>query len=234
MNIVTISDLHGRNNWQQVDVRQYDKVIFLGDYTDSYELSDAVILENLRQIVQLKQQYPDKVVLLIGNHDAQYLHFPNHRCSGFRPSMQPALTKLFAENRAVFQLAYQQGAYLFTHAGVSMNWLNQLPEESIKAKLNLDLRNLEQLGSALNRMHEHTFLHPSLFAVSYLRGGYGAAGGPVWADKRETATDFVTGLHQVVGHTPVPDFLTFGDESGSITYTDVLQTKDAFYTLEID
>ncbi|RCR65752.1 metallophosphoesterase [Larkinella punicea] len=234
MKIITISDLHGRNSWLHIDVGHYDKVIFLGDYTDSYELSDAAILENLSQIIRLKQQAPDKVILLIGNHDAQYLHFPHYRCSGFRPSMQPALTSLFKANLPLFQIAHQEGLYLFTHAGVTNRWLAHIPKGDLSAKLELNLQALGQLADAMNRMHLDRMLRTSLFDVSSLRGGFDEAGGPLWADQRETSTDYLPGLHQIVGHTPVPEFTTIGGKTGSITYTDVLQTQDAFYTIDFD
>ena len=234
MKIITISDLHGRNSWLHIDVGHYDKVIFLGDYTDSYDLTDAAILENLSQIIRLKHLYPDKVVLLIGNHDAQYLHFPHYRCSGFRSSMQPALSALFTEHKASFQIAYQVDSYLFTHAGVTNLWLAHVPKGDLNTKLELNLQALGQLADAMNRMHQDRMLRTALFDVSYLRGGFDEAGGPLWADKRETSTDYLPGLHQIVGHTPVPEFTTIGDETGSITYTDVLQTQEAFYTIDFD
>ncbi|GAB3916502.1 metallophosphoesterase [Larkinella terrae] len=234
MKIISVSDLHGRGNWLRIDVDCYDKVIFLGDYTDSYDLSDEVILENLQQIIRLKQLHPDKIVLLIGNHDAQYMHFPHYRCSGFRPSMQAALTGLFTEHQSLFQIAYQVESYLFTHAGVSNRWLAHVPKGDLGSKLELNLQSLDQLELAkvMNEMHEDRMLRTALFDVSYLRGGNDEAGGPVWADKRETSTDYLPGWHQIVGHTPVREFTTVGDQTGSITYTDVLQTQEAFYSIE--
>ncbi|WP_421827371.1 metallophosphoesterase [Larkinella sp.] len=232
MKIITISDLHGRNSWLHIDAGHYDKVVFLGDYTDSYDLTDDAILENLSQIIRLKQQAPDKIILLIGNHDAQYLHFPHYRCSGFRPSMQPALTSLFRKHQSLFQIAHQEGFYLFTHAGVTNRWLAHVPKGDPKLELNLQA--LDLLADAMNKMHQDRMLRTSLFDVSSLRGGFDEAGGPLWADKRETSTDYLPGLHQIVGHTPVPEFTTIGDETGSITYTDVLQTQEAFYTIDFD
>lgn len=234
MKIITVSDLHGRSNWLQIDVECYDKVIFLGDYTDSYDLNDAVILENLQKIIRLKCDYPAKIVLLIGNHDAQYLHFPHYRCSGFRPSMQSALTGLFTKHQLLFQIAYQEGSYLFTHAGVTNSWLAHLPKGGLSSKLELNLQSQGQLmlAEVMNKMHEDRMLRTALFDVSYLRGGYDEAGGPVWADKRETSTDYLMGWHQIVGHTPVGEFTTIGNQTGSITYTDVLQTREAFYSIE--
>ena len=122
MKHIAIGDLHGRDTWQQVNTKLYDKVIFLGDYADSHALSDLVILENLKKIIALKKRQPGKVELLLGNHDAHYLHYPRFQCSGFRPTMQRDLTALFQKNADLFRIAYQKDNHLFTHAGVTNNW----------------------------------------------------------------------------------------------------------------
>src|SRR5665213_1183842 len=119
MKHVIISDLHGRDIWKQVDFSRYDKAVFLGDYVDSFKRPDNVILENLEEIIRLKSTYPQKIVLLLGNHDVQYLHYPRYYCPGFRQSMQPALTSLFKEHRDLFQIAYQKQNFIFTHAGIT-------------------------------------------------------------------------------------------------------------------
>lgn len=84
MEILTISDLHGRTVGKEADFNAYDQIVFLGDYTDSYVEADETIFNNLSEIILLKRREPDKFVLLIGNHDAQYLHFSHYRSSGFR------------------------------------------------------------------------------------------------------------------------------------------------------
>src|ERR1700743_608482 len=117
MNHIVIGDIHGRNAWQKVNIKAYDKVVFIGDYADSPDQSDFAILENLKMIVALKKRHPEKVVLLLGNHDIHYLHFPSFQCSGFRSSMQRDLTALYRANADFFQVAYQKDNYLFTHAG---------------------------------------------------------------------------------------------------------------------
>lgn len=232
MNSLTISDVHGRTVWSEADTDAYDLVVFLGDYTDSHVFDDETIYTNLTTIIQRKRQQPDKFVLLLGNHDAQYLHFPHYRCSGFRERAQPALTALLQENKDLFQIAHQQGNFLFTHAGVTNNWLTRFlakiayPASQLRPEVNL--------ARLLNEAHQQPGpVRNSLFEVGPLRGGSDAFGGPVWADRSETRTDFLTGFRQVVGHTPVSDFTTTGNESGSITYTDVLQTKTAFYEVTI-
>ena len=125
MKHVIIGDLHGKDCWKEVDPNKYDKVIFLGDYVDHWTLPDKVIYNNLREIIEFKEKFPDKVDLLLGNHDVQYLHFPHYLCSGYRPSMQHLLTQLFKEYEDLFSVAYQKDNYLISHAGVTNKWYRQ-------------------------------------------------------------------------------------------------------------
>ncbi|SOD98559.1 metallophosphoesterase [Spirosoma fluviale] len=232
MKLLTISDLHGRTVWKEANIDQYDRVIFLGDYTDSHIFDNETIFKNLLDIIWLKHQNPHKVVLLIGNHDAQYLHFPYYRCSGFREGAKAELSSLFGMNASLFQIAHQEGDYLFSHAGVTKKWLAHF-----LVKTGNELNECTfgyNLAGLLNEAHRQEERFRSLlFDVGPKRGGVNAFGGPIWADRSETSTDFLMGFQQVVGHTPVSDFSTIYGDSGSITYTDVLQTKTAFYEVII-
>ncbi len=230
MTILTVSDLHGRTVWKQADFSRCDRVVFLGDYTDSYDVDDETIYNNLHEIIQLKRKQPDKFVLLIGNHDAQYLHFPHYRCSGFRAWAQPALSALFAKHESLFQIAHQQGPYLFSHAGVSNRWLDRLVTQTGVDRIAITPE--FDLASLLNNLHRQPLKQRNiLFEVGPKRGGLDPCSGPVWADRDETRSDYLLYFHQVVGHTPTPFFKTIGDDGGSITYTDVLQTRTEFYGL---
>ncbi|GAB4040922.1 metallophosphoesterase [Spirosoma gilvum] len=232
MTILTISDIHGRTVWKEINTATYDRIVFLGDYTDSYVFDDETIYNNLLDIIQLKQSQPDKIVLLIGNHDAQYMHFPHYRCSGFRGLAQPALSEVFDEYGMLFQIAYQQRTYLFTHAGVTNRWLARLLANTDNHTLTVTPD--YDLAELLNDVHQRSMSYRNLlFEVGPRRGGHDPSGGPIWADRYETKLDYLTGFHQVVGHTPINEFTTFGDAYGSITYTDVLQTKTAFYEITI-
>ncbi|AQG80311.1 metallophosphoesterase [Spirosoma montaniterrae] len=233
MTILTISDLHGRTVWKEADFSRYDRVVFLGDYTDSYDISDETIYANLLEIIKLKRKQPAKFVLLIGNHDAQYLHFPHYRCSGFRAWAQPDLSALFAKHDSLFQIAYQQGSYLFSHAGVTNRWLDRLTTQ-----MGIDRNTITpdfDLAALLNTLHQQPLKQRNiLFEVGPKRGGFDSCSGPVWADRDETRTDYLPGFHQVVGHTPTPAFKTIGDDNGSITYSDVLQTRTEFYEVSLE
>lgn len=223
-NHIVIGDLHGKDCWKQVDVGAYDRVVFLGDYVDHWTHTDAEIVRNLREIIAFKQQRPANVVLLLGNHDIQYLYFPAYRCTGFRPWMQPDLSDLFHRNRKLFQVAYQQGNHLFTHAGVTNAWYDEFLSLLAINRLRDPADSVADLLNKADQTANRSILH----TVGEERGGIGN-GGITWADKEETTADMLIGYHQVVGHTPVPHVETVGDKHSSVTYIDVLQTVTYFH-----
>jgi predicted MPP superfamily phosphohydrolase len=71
MRIIAIGDLHGKDCWLTIDPDKYDKIIFVGDYVDASDISREKIVENLEQVIAFKLKHPEKVELLLGNHDIQ-------------------------------------------------------------------------------------------------------------------------------------------------------------------
>ena len=118
MKIITIGDIHGEKSWSKhLDknylISNFDKIVFIGDYVDSFYLKDHEIYETLLEIIEFKKTYPDNIVLLFGNHDIQYLlGTKGNGCTGYRPSMWLQLNELFTQNRNLFQLAFQVKNYL--------------------------------------------------------------------------------------------------------------------------
>ncbi len=229
MKTITFGDLHGRTIWEEfADIKilietphletEYDKYIFVGDYTDSFEETNVTILHNLKRLIQFKSNYPDKVVLLLGNHDLQYMHsFDQYGCSGFRPEAFFDLNDLFRENEMMFQVAYQYGSTVWTHAGIHRGWYQyEFPFESVNIA--------EDLNGAYQ---QHV---KSLFDCGHTRGGYKNQGGPFWADKSETSTKPLKGISQVVGHTPQKDVVTVQvskDKDHTLYYVDCLMHNKA-------
>jgi UDP-2,3-diacylglucosamine pyrophosphatase LpxH len=228
MRHIIIGDLHGRDCWQQIDIRKFDKVVFLGDYVDSFVKSDQDILENLKKIIRLKKRRPEKVVLLLGNHDVQYLHFPRYLCSGFRPSMQPALSALFNKNRSLFQMAYQHGSHIFTHAGITNAWYDEFLRLPILAQIREEN---DTVAGLINKVESSTQRY-LLYATSIYRGGY-SNGSFLWADVKETIVDMLHGYHQVVGHTQVDQVQTISFTDRSVTYINVLASQIYFHEFDI-
>lgn len=227
MRVICIGDLHGNDCWTKVSVSQYDKVIFLGDYADNLKVDNNKILRNLQDVVEIKKSFPEKVVLLLGNHDIHYSAYPNYKSSGFNKDLQPELTKLFEEQ--VFQVAYQFGNWLFTHAGISNGYFNFL--NTVIPDFGFDTVDIaERLNLANTKHNQQKYLH----IVGKFRGGNYEMGGITWADKTETEHDYLDGIHQVVGHTKVNDILTLRRNSrSSITYVDVLHSSIKFFERDI-
>lgn len=72
--IIVFGDIHGRSSWKSVDKTNADKIIFLGDYFDPYdEISSNKLIKNFNEIIKFKEEFPDKVICLLGNHDSHYL-----------------------------------------------------------------------------------------------------------------------------------------------------------------
>ena len=184
MKILVIPDVHGRDFWINpcYDIDEFDKVVFLGDYHDPYpfQVSQDTSRHRLRsELVPFVESNRDKVVCLLGNHDANYVigvmadrfdHFHKDEIRGLLERMD-------------LQLAYKEGKYLFTHSGVLPLWL-QVNELTLEDVLNGDVS------------------HNALSQVSPNRGGYDHVGSCIWGDVSEYAfSKKIPGLYQIFGHT---------------------------------
>jgi hypothetical protein len=229
MQLLAIGDIHGRDAWKVLPGSRADRIIFIGDYVDSRGgVGAAAMVQNFREIIEFRQQQPERVTLLLGNHDIQYLYHPLYACTGFRADLQPVYTQLFEENAELFQVAWQYKKYLFTHAGVSGKWYRR--HEPLLEQQRQQQGTLADALNALQQREEH---RPVLFEIGAIRGGSAPAGGPLWADKSETETDYLKGYHQVVGHSRVDSFERFGNGTSSITYIDVLSRRPEVYELTL-
>ena len=227
MKHIIIGDIHGRDCWREVNVKNYDKVIFLGDFVDSFTLPDLIIYQNLKDIITLKKKYPNKIVLLLGNHDIHYLYFPRYQCVGFRPSMQRQLTNLFYENRHLFKIAYQKENHIFTHAGITNSWYNEFLKLPILAEIEDEKDTLADLINKVDQTPQRYILH----TAGYFRGGQGN-GGVTWADIKETQIDMLKGYHQIIGHSTVEKVKSIRYTDYSITYIDVLDHFTYFHEMD--
>jgi predicted MPP superfamily phosphohydrolase len=229
MNIITIGDLHGSQSWKQVHPKSWDRIVFTGDYVDSYDYTDKQILLNFQQVLLLKKDNPEKVILLLGNHDLHYFFkgTDRHYCTGFRRKMLPALHKIFQTEKENFQAAFQVGNHLWTHAGVVQRWYDHF----IKSQI---LPEDENVASTLNRLFLSYYL--PLFHVSEIRGGYDKDGGIFWAHSTETCNDPLPEYHQIVGHTRTQKGIliaSFQKADTSFAYVDCLESREEFYKLDL-
>ena len=234
---LSIGDIHGRNIWKNLthgtiedyeiwrtaidsgtDVnakvfksmpyRKFDKIIFVGDYVDSFTVDNLTMKLNLLEIIHLKKALGDKVVLLIGNHDVSYI-VPNNHCSGFRPEMKLDFYQIYTDNMGLFKAAHEEvdkhgRLWLWTHAGVTTGWISELRSVLSNPttrfyKITKDW-DLENVANLINNAWELRI--PSLFNVDTESGGFSSWAGPFWVRPKKLNLYSPIGINQVVGHTP--------------------------------
>ena len=143
-------------------------------------------VDYLLEVINFKDCNPDRVTLLIGNHDQHYI---NMNLNGSRKnwSFQEKLHDLYVTDKEYFQITKQIDDTLFTHAGVSSSWLKR--HELTLPKTDADI--------FLNEIYNAT---PDIFwEMSWDRGGWWDTGSPIWHDIREFDCDDT--FFQVFGHT---------------------------------
>jgi hypothetical protein len=263
---ITISDLHGKSNWRDINPDNYDKIIFLGDYMDApYRkigdvksgdaLNDRVLVDekrgrthaellyNLNGIINFKDEYPDKVVLLVGNHELPYIYYLRNKslynqvmCSGHRYTMAPQVSIMINDNFNKFQMMYQIKNVLWSHAGLTQEAYNAYFKSRIGDRFDILVEEINKLF-ILNDLDLHI--------IPEIRGGYHKHGSITWADRREwNAKTYKLPFMQIVGHTPCHDIL-YLYEDGTMTndildknpiviFTDILDKKIKFFEYEIE
>ena len=146
LRILTFGDIHGRNVWKDVIDREgidnLDLIVFLGDYFSSREdIPVDLQEENFRHIVEFKNMYPDKVVLLRGNHDMEACKYYWAECY---PSHH---SKWVYENKEWFldntQWVLQIDDVVFSHAGITKRWYEDMRETYPEITCFEDINNIE-------------------------------------------------------------------------------------------
>ncbi len=193
--IIVIGDIHGEGAWRDiVEKHPGCKYIFLGDYCDPYnhDLSDEEVIANLCSIIEFKKLAPDDVVLLLGNHDIQYLYHEAERCSRRMEKAETQIRDLLNANISLFQWGEKVEKIVFTHAGISQGWFRFASDKADKSNIIKFITDPQNREIAL--------------ACGYSRGGFAPFGGFFWADKREL-TEPLSDYIQIVGHSRVPEII---------------------------
>jgi predicted phosphodiesterase len=202
MNYIVFGDIHGRTNWLPVvesNIGQPVTFIFLGDYVSTHEdISAEKQMSNLEQILSFKEKYPDKIILLRGNHDLQHLGYYWAQCSGYFPDVDEEMTKIrdrFLEDTQWIFLDKERGI-LFSHAGVTNTWLRN-------SKVSIDEVNDLEPGKLFG------FTPDSPWDVY----GDSITQPPTWVRPKPLVNDaYLAGeLIQVVGHTTLSKIIDLHD-----------------------
>jgi UDP-2,3-diacylglucosamine pyrophosphatase LpxH len=222
---VILGDTHGRDCWKQIVASESpDRVIFIGDYFDSFDNTAVEQMHNFQEIIDWKQSGQSEVIMLIGNHDYHYMRGVTQYYSGYQSGARPAIEQLLYENRQHMQMAYGMGGFIFTHAGVSSDWLK--------------IHGYDNESNLIDWINDMWKYKPNVFGFAG-RDPYGDSkiSSPIWirpyslqAANRDTLRDqFI----QVVGHTTQGKIDTEGKSTGGrYYYIDTLGTSGQYMILE--
>ena len=231
MKIAIIGDLHGKNCYKKLlkdKIESFDKIIFMGDYSDDswITFTDKEIVGNLREVIEFKKKYKDKVELLIGNHDFQYIvGYPT--ASRYRKTYAKEMHQIFNDNEKLFKMIFIANDYIFTHAGITNGWTNY-----IKKKYNIENIGLNNIEKEINKVYASDKEDCNI--VSFRRGGLNKFAGPLWADTEDLLEDAWIGYNQVVGHNRVKPRSVIKKENYNIFLSDHFDTnQDILLTMDI-
>jgi len=206
MNICVIGDTHGNPLWEKIVEKELDTsdfIIFLGDYFDSYVHSTIEQIHNFLKIIEFKKKNNDKIILLIGNHDWEY--FPEKQDKGNISGYQMGdkamnISFILNKEREHLQAAFSHENLLFTHAGVSLTWLELAAEHS---PIELPEYTAKSMADFINLVFE---FKPNLFNFISGEDPYGnnTFQSPFWVRPQalmKGAVDYKKNIVQIVGHT---------------------------------
>ena len=194
MKIIVFGDIHGRTCWKNIlEHEKWDKVIFLGDYVSTHEnVSENDQILNLQEIFDFKKEYGDKVILLRGNHDMQHLGYSWAECSGLCRNVQQFMMEFKEEFLENTQWLHIEDNYLFSHAGVSKVWWDNVKNRRENIVDIEDINKLEpseEFGFTPDSWHDYS--------------GYSDTQPLTWIRPHNLINCGVDNYIQVVGHTPV-------------------------------
>lgn len=188
--IVVIGDIHGRDTWKEIIAKEepFDKVVFLGDYFDSYYISFKNQFINYNEIIKYKDDNKDKVITLFGNHEFHYI-IDKISYSGWNFSIYKEIHELLLNqfNNKTLQCIYKYKDLIFSHAGITKYWLKNVARTNLKAleenKINLDLLDFNFIKGG----------DPTGDSISQ---------GPIWVRPKALYKDKLDKYTFIVGHTP--------------------------------
>lgn len=206
MKTLLIFDIHQNQPWAEAILAKeegnFDHLILGGDYFDTADRKLPNVQQTAAWLKDIPRRFGDRVILLMGNHDIQYIAFslartrrPRHyvplyncqSCFTNRCAMKvhkAVPTQFWLDHGRLFTRSH---GYLISHAGVHPSlWPGSI--SALEAQCRIAL---------LNCSH----LHSPLLAPGIHRGGNQPVGGLTWADWEFDFADDEALPPQIVGHT---------------------------------
>lgn len=210
---VLIGDIHGRDTWKQIVEQETnaDRIVFVGDYFDSYDLPGVVQLQNFLDIIEFKKNSDKEVVLLFGNHDYHYMPgYNGYGFSGYQAGLAYQFRDAIEQNLEHLQMAYLFDDVLCSHAGISMEWVeNHFGKVGDESSHNINVSTLEGVQVLVDLINDYFKYKPGIFDFNgWEPYGDNTYQTPIWIRPKSLMrankeSDLKKTIKQVVGHTHV-------------------------------
>lgn len=225
--IVAVGDIHHGPNLGQIEAtierEKPDLTVFVGDYFDQFH---DHFDHARRTALWLKRSLakPNRVHLW-GNHDLPYGFSSYANCPGYDPAKERAIRSVLDESDwAQLKLWHLEGNWLFTHAGLSLQYA---PTDVSNLRNYLQCEE-KRAWEALTTRNPHW-----IWSIGQSRGGAARCGGLLWCDWTREFTP-VPGLHQVLGHTPGHSFRVMNGSASENWCIDLTSLTGITHLLVID
>lgn len=206
MKILAIGDTHGRVKWKDMVAKEgsdADKIIFIGDYFDSWGVSAPRQIVNFEEILEFKRSDPDRIVLLLGNHDFHYISDIEEAYSGYNEEYANEIGVVVEEaiEQGLIDVCWNWKHFLFSHAGITRTWLNNT---GYQENTNV-VEHVNKLLTDNPRMFKFTE------GANHSRYGDDVTQSPIWVRPESLLKDRLENFTHVVGHTTQQE-IKIGDE----------------------
>ena len=197
MKILVLGDIHGRGCWEPIIEKENpDLTVFLGDYVSTHGLiTEKQQIDNLERILQYKEENPDTVILLRGNHDCESLFY----WAECYPATGPVVKAYMTKNKERFlnntQWIYLYKNICFSHAGVSSIWMKN---NNIKSLEDINILEPSEKFAFTGKMSDFTGVSPQQ--------------PPTWIRPYILVDVGYKGVIHVVGHTNVGPLRNYKNE----------------------
>jgi predicted phosphodiesterase len=220
MKIIYIGDTHGRDCWMKIVEQNPDAdlFVFAGDYFDSLTIPALSQINNFKLILNFRNENPDKVILLFGNHDFHYTSgCIGGTYTGFDYSvfynMKLELESLIRQE--ILKICYVKDDILFSHAGVTKTWCENN---------NVDLENLEDSLNQILLYKPHLFAFKS--GIRRDKFGDDITQGPLWVREKSLKEDGLSDYVHIVGHSSSDEIIfNLSDDGAKYIIADTLRNE---------
>jgi len=129
LKLLCVGDIHTKK-WIIEEVKKlipkYDAVVFVGDYADDWGGDGLESIETWHELYMLQQTFPDKVKMVLGNHDFIYVNRTPTLQSGYNTITQLAINSPANNYLRTWLLSlpitHEEDGIMFSHAGIAKGW----------------------------------------------------------------------------------------------------------------